>query len=92
MSRRTYKDTHSIASARRGLSAVKVPITERVKIDGHTHDRVLHIATAELELWIDYDGLFRALGADAVRAKSGFAKVAGGLVRVKAVNIKRGVA
>ena len=92
MSRRTYKDTHSIASARRGLSAVKVPITKQVKVDGHTRDEVLYMATAELELWIDYDGLFRLLGAKAVRSKSGFAKVAGGLVRVNAVNIKRGVA
>ena len=96
--RKTYKDTHILSSARRGLSAIKVPHTVRIKTvsaDGRTtsfHNEVTHVETAELELWINVEGLFRALGNKAVRSTGRVAKLCNGLVRVQAVNIKKGVA
>lgn len=96
MKRQTYKDTHNPISARRGLSAIKVPRTIRVKTvsaDGRTtsyKSEVTHVETAELELWVDVDGLFRALGIKAVLSNGRVAKVCNGLVRVQAVNIKKG--
>lgn len=96
MPKPTYKTTHQLAGAARGLSKVTISVGHREKqeyanaIEGVNYRHVFVEdckRTGELELWIDVRGLLRAMGPDALRSKSRAAKRVNGLVQVRAVNV-----
>lgn len=92
MPKPTYKTTHRLIAARRGTTSITVAFGhgERLESSDGSSKRVFvkdGYRTAEVELWIDLDGLFRFMASDAVLSKSRVSRKVHGLVQMRAVNV-----